>query len=182
MRVLALYSRRRSFVITLGSVFAMESAFMLGMMIYITTYEQIAVGGTDGFAFCGMDRNAPPILITMVWSAPLLFEIILMVLAIQKSAEIWSTTGLGGVSLAKVLIQDQVAYFVMVLVFTVMKIVGIWTTAAPVRHNILTLFGSPALPCVLGGQLMIRLKEAADRDVVGGTSFKMGSVSVIEFN
>lgn len=48
--------------------------------------------------------------------------------------------------------------------------------------NILEALGDPTLLCVLGSRMLINLKEAGERGVNEGTSYKMTSVSGIEFS
>ena len=55
------------------------------------------------------------------------------------------------------------------------------TDIAPLAAYILSAAGSPTLLCVLGGQLLIHLKEAGERGVNSGTNYTPRNASDIEF-
>lgn len=46
---------------------------------------------------------------------------------------------------------------------------------------VLNAAGNPALLCVLGNYLLIHLKEAAELDLNGGTSYRPKTISVMDF-
>ena len=48
-------------------------------------------------------------------------------------------------------------------------------------QNVLKAAGDPALLCVLGSHLLIHLKEAAEKGLNGGTSYRMEAISAIDF-
>ncbi|KAH8109836.1 hypothetical protein DFH11DRAFT_1515133, partial [Phellopilus nigrolimitatus] len=48
--------------------------------------------------------------------------------------------------------------------------------------QLLTILGSPSLLCVLGSHLLVHLKEAGERGANGGTSYRMKTMSNIEFS
>ena len=54
-------------------------------------------------------------------------------------------------------------------------------SASPILSNILNAMGNPTLLCILGGQLLINLKEAGERGANGGINYTPESLSGIEF-
>ena len=54
-------------------------------------------------------------------------------------------------------------------------------TVIPFVSNLLGAMGSSTFLCILGGQLLINLKEAGERGSNGGTNYTSGSVSGIYF-
>ncbi|KAI5114780.1 hypothetical protein M0805_005350 [Coniferiporia weirii] len=113
IRVLALWSEAKKLAVFLRAVFAVESAFMLGVWISMTIIQEISVAGAGGFTFCSSDNNISPLLETLYWSVSLSFELTLMALALYKAAHFWrESAGFNGLELVKVLIQDQVLYFI----------------------------------------------------------------------
>ncbi|KAH8111439.1 hypothetical protein DFH11DRAFT_1613139 [Phellopilus nigrolimitatus] len=184
IRVLALFDNKKNIATCLRILFGVEAVFMLGLHLYYTVFEQIAVGVGLGFAFCGTENlEYPPIVKTLYWTAPLLFELVMMTLALYKAAQLWkATAGIEGMSLVKVLIQDQVIYFVMIMMCSIAKVCNYWTLvqSTPVTV-ILTLLGTTTLLCIIGSQMMVHLKEAGERGVKGGTSYRMETVTSITF-
>lgn len=48
-------------------------------------------------------------------------------------------------------------------------------------ENVFNTVGSPSLLCVLGSHLLIHLREAAEEGLNEGTSYRLYSVSAIDF-
>ena len=46
---------------------------------------------------------------------------------------------------------------------------------------VLNTVGNPTLLCIVGGQLLINLKEAGERGAVGGTDFTLRTLSDVTF-
>ncbi|KAH8104857.1 hypothetical protein DFH11DRAFT_1519322, partial [Phellopilus nigrolimitatus] len=113
---------------------------------------------------------------------PMLYGIILMVLALYKAAEHWRVTaGFSQFNLVKVLIQDQAIYFIVVILCNAMEIVGVqFFIPNFVLAGILTTLGNPCFLCVLGSHLLVHLKEVGERG--GGTSYRMKTISDVEFS
>ncbi|KAH8112188.1 hypothetical protein DFH11DRAFT_1512040 [Phellopilus nigrolimitatus] len=185
IRVLALYHEDKRLATCLRTVFGLEAAFGLGLLIYTLIYEEIAVWElAEGVTFCGVNRTTPKVWGALYWlvlvAAPMLYAIILMILALYKAAEHWRVTaGFSQFTLVKVLIQDQAIYFIMYS----------FLHAYPVLHipNVLLAYllntlGTPSLLCVLGSHLLVHLKEAGERGANGGTSYRMQTMSNIEFS
>ncbi|KAH8112184.1 hypothetical protein DFH11DRAFT_1858210 [Phellopilus nigrolimitatus] len=185
IRVLALYHQNKRLAACLKALFGLEAAFMLGILIYGNIYEEIVVGElAEGVTLCGLNRNPPKVWSALSWVVPLLYGIILMVLALYKAAEHWrETAGFSQFTLGKVLIQDQAIYFIMVIFCSVMQIVSdqlyIPNALLAVLLNVL---GSQSLLCVLGSHLLVHLKEAGERGANGGTSYRMKTMSDIQFS
>ncbi|KAI5119221.1 hypothetical protein M0805_007732 [Coniferiporia weirii] len=185
MRVLALWSGAKKLAICLKAFFAVDFAFMLGIWITIVTMEKPIVGAVDGFAFCGSDSALPPLFESLYWAAPLFFELILMILALYKAASLWrESAGFEGIGLAKVLIYDQAIYFVIVMMCGIGNItfsiadLGSPTAAVNIVEQIVS---STTIPCIIGCRLLVHLNEAAERGSNGGTSYKVQTVSDMQF-
>ncbi|KAH8109183.1 hypothetical protein DFH11DRAFT_1814136 [Phellopilus nigrolimitatus] len=182
IRVLAFYHQDKRLAACLRTLFGLEAAFMLGLIIYCNIYEERELA--KGVTVCGANRNPPNVWSALSWAAPMLYAIILMVLALYKAAEHWrETAGFSQFTLVKVLIQDQAIYFIMVIFCSVMKIMAIQLDVPNVAlSDFLNYLGSPSLLCVLGSHLLVHLKEAGERGANGGTSYKMKTMSNIEFS
>ncbi|KAH8112195.1 hypothetical protein DFH11DRAFT_1745102 [Phellopilus nigrolimitatus] len=185
MRVLALYNQDKRLAACLRTLFGLEAACMLGLLIYLNIYEEIVVGElAKDITICGYNRNPPRLWGALSWVAPLLYAIILMVLALYKAAQHWRETGgFSQYTLVRVLIQDQAIYFIMVIFCTVMKIMSIELIIPNVLlADLLDVLGNPSLLCVLGSHLLVHLKEAGERGANGGTSYRMKTMSNIAFS
>ncbi|KAH8106551.1 hypothetical protein DFH11DRAFT_1549884 [Phellopilus nigrolimitatus] len=180
MCVLALYHQDNRLAAFLRTLFGLGAAFSLTMVIYDTIYEEIIVEElAEGVTFCGANRATPKVWSSLIWAPPILYELILMVLALYKAAEHWrETAGFIQFTLVKVLIQDQAIYFIIV-----MHIVSDQLSITNVLlAHLLNVLGSPSLLCVLGSHLLVHLKEAGERGANGGTSYRMKTMSGIEFS
>ncbi|KAH8109857.1 hypothetical protein DFH11DRAFT_1515127 [Phellopilus nigrolimitatus] len=185
MRVLALYHQDKRLSVSLRILFGLEAAFGLGILIYSMIYGEIVVLElAKGITICGTNRNPPKVWSSLSWAAPMLYGIILMVLALYKAAEHWRETGgFSQFPLLKVLIQDQAIYFIMVIFVSVMDIMAnqLFIPNA-LLARLLTILGNTSLLCVLGSHLLVHLKEAGERGVNGGTSYRMKTMSSIRFS
>ncbi|KAH8109854.1 hypothetical protein DFH11DRAFT_1746854 [Phellopilus nigrolimitatus] len=185
MRVLALYHQDKRLSVCLRTLFGLEAAFGLGILIYSTIYREIIVGElAEGVAVCGINNSPPKVWAALSWTAPMLYAVILMVLALYKAAEHWrETAGFSQFTLVKVLIQDQAIYFIMVIFCSVMEIMAnqLYIPNA-LLADILSILGSPSLLCVLGNHLLVHLKETGERGANGGTSYRMKTMSNLEFS
>ncbi|KAH8109719.1 hypothetical protein DFH11DRAFT_513647 [Phellopilus nigrolimitatus] len=169
----------------LRTLFGLEAAFTLGVIIYDTIYEEIIVKElAKGVTSCGTNRGPPNVWDALSWAAPMVYAVILMVLSLYKAAEHWrETAGFSQFTLVKVLIQDQAIYFIMVIFCSVMQIVAdqLYIPNA-LLAELLNVLGNPSLLCVLGSRLLVHLKEAGERGANGGTSYRMRTMSNIEFS
>ncbi|KAI5119213.1 hypothetical protein M0805_007724 [Coniferiporia weirii] len=187
IRVIALWSEEKKLAMCLKAFFAIEFAFMLGVWIGGTVLEKVSVIDAGGFTLCGYENNVSPLLYTLYWTAPLVFELILMVLALYKAAHFWRESGgFGGANLVKVLIQDQALYFVLVMVCCGANIINILVDpnySSNAAINIVqAVLMIPTIPCIIGCRLMVHLKEASERGENGGMSYRIQrSVSEIQF-
>ncbi|KAH8109211.1 hypothetical protein DFH11DRAFT_1515932, partial [Phellopilus nigrolimitatus] len=180
MRVLALYHQNKRVAACLRALFGLEAAFMLGLFIYPTIYEEVVLGElVKGVAVCTENRDPPKVWSALSWAAPMVYAIILMILALYKAAEHWrETAGFSQFTLVKVLIQDQGIYFIMVIFCNVMQIVSDTLSIPNVLLDyFLNVLGSPSLLCVLGSHLLVHLKEAGERGANGGASYRMKTMS-----
>ncbi|EJC99466.1 uncharacterized protein FOMMEDRAFT_160521 [Fomitiporia mediterranea MF3/22] len=128
--------------------------------------------------------NAPNVVVLIIdWSVPMVYGFILMLLALYKAAEYWRmSAGLKGFKLVKILIRDQIIYFLLAVSCCVLNIMEI--KLVPTNDNLATLIqqaGNPAFLCILGSRLFFNMKEAGKLGVNEGTSYRMKSLSNIEF-
>lgn len=104
-----------------------------------------------------------------------------------------------GLHLIKVLLQDQVLYFIVYESFLLIHdaVLMIYETSAifcavvnliesvvdlgTILGNTFSTLGNPSLLCVLGSHLLIHLREAADEDRNERLSYRSKSFSAIEF-
>ncbi|KAH8112170.1 hypothetical protein DFH11DRAFT_1545874 [Phellopilus nigrolimitatus] len=182
IRVLALYHQDKRLAACLRTLFGLEAAFLLGILIYSIIYEEIAVGElAEGITLCGENRTTPKVWGALSWATPVLYGIILMVLALYKAAEHWREMGgFNQFTLVKVLIQDQAIYFIMVIFCSVMEIVSDQLNIRNVLlADLLAILGSPSLLCIVGSHLLVHLKEAGERGANGGTSYRVKSLKTM---
>ncbi|KAH8112208.1 hypothetical protein DFH11DRAFT_513148 [Phellopilus nigrolimitatus] len=185
MRVLALYHQDKRLSAFLRTLFGLGAAFSLAIIIYDIVYEEIIVEElAEGVTFCGANRAPLKVWIALIWVPPMLYETTLMVLALHKAAEHWrEMAGFSELTLVKVLIQDQAIYFIMVIFCSVMEIVSDQLEVSNVvLDNLLSTLGRPSLLCLLGSHLLVHLKEAGEWGVNEGTSYRMTTMSNIEFS
>ncbi|KAL5500883.1 hypothetical protein ACEPAH_9270 [Sanghuangporus vaninii] len=126
IRVLALYSQGAKLSIVLKTLLALESAFKFGLDIYIVSSDPVVNGGLGkDLTLCGVE-GAPAWQWPMVnWIIPMVYGTILMVLALYKAADYWKmSAGFKGFALVKVLIQDQILYFMLVILCSVFNIIN----------------------------------------------------------
>ncbi|KAH8105615.1 hypothetical protein DFH11DRAFT_1518718, partial [Phellopilus nigrolimitatus] len=91
------------------------------------------------------------------------FELILMVLALYRAADYWRTSaGLQGYILVKVVVQDQAFYFILVITCCVAKIAEFAYPSSTVFLIFSGTIGSATLLCVLGSRMMFHLKEVGE--------------------
>ncbi|KAH8112219.1 hypothetical protein DFH11DRAFT_1545911 [Phellopilus nigrolimitatus] len=155
IRVLALYHQNKRLAACLRTVFGLEAVFDLALLIYLNIYEQVVVGElAEGITVCGVNREPPKVWSSLSWAVPMVYGIILMVLALYKAAEHWrETAGFNQLFIPNILLAE-----------------------------LLNVLGSPSLLCVLGSHLLVHLKEAGERGANGGTSYRMRTMSNIEFS
>ncbi|KAH8108383.1 hypothetical protein DFH11DRAFT_1516989 [Phellopilus nigrolimitatus] len=184
MRVMALFSPGKRLDVCLRAMFAIEGAFMLGVLIYGTSYEGVNVTAlAEGITVCAQNRIESAVWITLYWTAPMTYESILMALALYKAAEIWRiSAGFHGFSLVRVLVQDQALYFIMIIACGAAKIISFQPISSTfIVANLLNTIGSASFFCVLGSRLLVHLKEAGERGVNGGTSYRATTMGDMEF-
>ncbi|THH02981.1 hypothetical protein EW145_g6637 [Phellinidium pouzarii] len=183
MRVVALFSGSKKVAVFLRILLALDAASGVGLLIYANVFEEVSVGGLpNGFTLCGKNNN-PPLWVNVSWAIPLLYGLILMILALYKAAEYWKmSAGFRGFELVKVLIRDQVVYFFLVIFCCVARIIAGTTELSSLSSYALSILGSPGFLCVLGSRLLVDLKEAGEKGLNGGISYRAESVSDIEFS
>ncbi|KAI5121790.1 hypothetical protein M0805_009782 [Coniferiporia weirii] len=184
MRVFALFSHNKKLVIPLAGLFGTEAAFMLSVVIYSMSYVEIGVGElVEGTTVCGENRFVPSAWGTSFWCIPLAFEAILLFLSLYKASQYWrESAGIGGLTLVKVLLQDQAIYFFLVMICSVSNITGLWTDSSLATDYMYAL-SSTSFPCIIGSRLLFHLEEAVERGGNRGTShvISIETMSDLEF-
>ncbi|KAH8113213.1 hypothetical protein DFH11DRAFT_1777004 [Phellopilus nigrolimitatus] len=187
MRVLALYHQADVYNATdkkldacLKIILGLEAAFVLGTVIYTIIYQERRLA--EGVTICMVNRNLN-IWGALFWAVPMLYAIILMVLALYKAVQHWrELAAFSQFNLLTVLIRDQAIYFALVIYCSVLGIVAVQLFNPNTFLSILlTALGSPSLLSVLGSHLLVHLKEAGERRANGGTSYRMTTMSSMRF-
>ncbi|KAL5514178.1 hypothetical protein ACEPAG_2266 [Sanghuangporus baumii] len=177
IRVSSLFHQDKRLGIMLKVLLGLEACMDFGILIYGHLFQGAAVFSlVKGTTVCGTNRPPPQTLAIVSWLVPVVYGMILLVLALYKAAEYWKlSSGFKGFHLVRVLIQDQVIYYGLIIAISIFEI-------SPFAANALGAAGSPTLLCILGGQLLINLKEAGERGANGGTNYSPSkSVSDIDF-
>ncbi|KAH8107333.1 hypothetical protein DFH11DRAFT_1517754 [Phellopilus nigrolimitatus] len=186
MRVLALYHQKKSLAIFLRTLFILDAAFTLGILLYGNINKESSVMElAEGVTTCVIKRNPHDVWGALSWATPMVYGLILMILALYKAAEYWKESGgFGQLSLVKVLLQDQVIYYFMVILCSAIDLIlaSESNVANVLLAGTLALLGSPSLLCVIGSHLLVHLKEAGEQGVNEGTSYRMTPVSSIGFS
>ncbi|KAL5524841.1 hypothetical protein ACEPAF_9987 [Sanghuangporus sanghuang] len=185
IRVLALYSQNRALSICLKLLLALEASFKIALINYLDVTEHIAIGGlAEGVTVCTLD-TIPPWQWGMIdWMIPVGYGVVLMGLALYKASAYWKeSAGFRGLTLAKVLVRDQVLYFMLVISCSVVAVLSFKVQIEnQVLSNILSSLGNPALLSLLGTRMLFNLKEAGERGQNEGTSYRVQSGTVSEIN
>jgi len=105
-----------------------------------------------------------------------------MAVALHGAARLRKETeGFKGFQLVNVVLQDQILYFFAVVFCSLTNVISYATEVNAIFSYVLVTIGSPALLCVTGSHLLIHLREAAEKGLNEGTSYRLDSVSVIDF-
>ncbi|OCB83933.1 hypothetical protein A7U60_g9142 [Sanghuangporus baumii] len=184
IRVLAFYHQNRKVAIALKILLGLEASIDLVILIYGTILQEVTTFRlTERMVICGQGRAPLQVLAIVSWAVPMVYGLILLSLALYKAAEYWKlSSGFTGFHLVRVLIQDQVIYYGLVIFCSICQIMfeSLANITSPVE-DILNIIASPTILCILGGQLLINLKEAGERGANGGTNYTPRSFSGIEF-
>ncbi|KAL5476988.1 hypothetical protein ACEPAI_3174 [Sanghuangporus weigelae] len=182
IRVLALYDQNRKMRICLMSLLGAEALLGLATLIYSVWKEQsTAFSITGKFSVCALGSN-PSFLMNLTSNLiPMVYGLLLLVLAIYKAIEFWKLSpGFKDFRLVRVLVKDQVLYYGSVMLICILKIADLpLTDSSPFVSEIMEVAGNTIFLSVLGGQLLINLKEAGQDGVSDRTS---GILSEIEFS
>ncbi|OCB90521.1 hypothetical protein A7U60_g2255 [Sanghuangporus baumii] len=184
IRVLALYHQDRNLSIFLKALLSLVAVSGFAFRIHGIIYEGEELGIVrKGVSFCFIERDYPMKLMVASWILPIAYGLTLMGLSLYKAAVYWrSSHGFKGFHLARVLFRDQFIYYGFVSFYAISQLVG----AAIFNVNelaslILAAVSCPTTLCILGGQLLINLKEAGERGENGGLNYTPQSVSDIQF-
>ncbi|KAL5521782.1 hypothetical protein ACEPAF_2530 [Sanghuangporus sanghuang] len=173
IRVSALYQKGRTMCIILYTLLGLEAVVGLGLLIYSGIGEPDAAFGIVGIGTaCASNGGNPPELALIAGRViPLLYGLLLLILATYKAGEYWKlSSGLKDFLLVRVIVRDQFIYYGSVIFVSISKIADIpISTKVPFVSEILDVSSSNILLCVLGGQLLINLKEVGEEDTDNGT-------------
>ena len=122
---------------------------------------------------------------------PLVFAVILMILALHKATLFWRlTAGFRGFRLLTVVIQDQFLYFMLwvtriysrsklstsdsAVTCSVINIIGLSVDDEGIALvYFVNTIGNPSCLCILGSYLLVNLKEAGELGVNEGTNYRL---------
>lgn len=126
---------------------------------------------------------------------------ILMVIALYKAAEYWRlSAGFKGFTLVKVLIKDQVLYFMLqvmshgfpssyihpfhsVILCSMFAILGFRLTIPNIiLADILSSLGNPSFLSLLGSRMLVNLKEAGERGQNEGTNYRPPTITMSDID
>ncbi|KAL5498502.1 hypothetical protein ACEPAH_1855 [Sanghuangporus vaninii] len=182
IRVLALYQKGRTMCIILYTLLGLEAVVGLGLLIYSGIGEPDAAFGIVGIGtVCASDGGNPPELVPIAGRViPLLYGLLLLILAIYKAVEYWKlSSGLKDFLLVRVIVRDQFIYYGSVIFVCILRIADIpISNTVPFVSEILDVSSSNILLCVIGGQLLINLKEVGEEGTGNGTD---RTISEIDF-
>ncbi|EJC99477.1 uncharacterized protein FOMMEDRAFT_160536 [Fomitiporia mediterranea MF3/22] len=182
IRVLALYSRQKSLTTCLATLLGLEAASKFAIVVYGTLVEQTSILPlTEGTSIC-LNNGGILTIAIIDWTIPLVYGLILMSLALYKAAGYWKIeAGLKGFKLVRVLIRDQMIYFILAVSCCIFNIMEFKVDTSVSLALLLEQFGSRSFLCILGSRVFFNMKEAGKLGVNEGTSYRMKSVSNIEF-
>ncbi|KAL5524827.1 hypothetical protein ACEPAF_9973 [Sanghuangporus sanghuang] len=186
IRVLALYSKDARLSTCLTLMLMLEAVIKLALLIYLELIEHNTIGVlAKNVTVCGEDSPPAWQLGMIDWMAPMTYGAILMILALYKAAEYWKVSaGFKGFMLVKVLIRDQVLYFMLAIACSIFAIIEFRVVVSnDFAAAILTALGNSSFLTILGNRMLFNLKEAGERGQNEGTSYRSPSraISDIDF-
>ncbi|KAL5512646.1 hypothetical protein ACEPAG_2912 [Sanghuangporus baumii] len=185
VRVIALYSQDQRLSIYLYVLFVVEAVLKMGTMAYLIYWQHIAVFKlANDVIVCGAENFAAWQLGMVNWLIPMIYGLILMILALHKAAKYWRiSAGFKGLSLVKVLIRDQVVYFMFLIMCCLFAILEFrLEISSNFLSNVLNCLGNPSFLTILGSRMLFNLKEAGERGENVGTSYRASSTAMSEMN
>ncbi|KAL5512043.1 hypothetical protein ACEPAH_5262 [Sanghuangporus vaninii] len=165
IRILALYSREKVLSWILQALLALEAVAMLWLVIQITVVEGLTTKTLPGgITVCGETHNAQGLGMAF-WSIPMVYSTVLFALALYKAIEFWLINrGFEGLTLVRVLIEDQAIYFVLAIVCNLLNVMEFKLRVSNgLLSALLDTLGSPAFLCVFGSRMLFNLKEAGEK-------------------
>ncbi|KAL5514174.1 hypothetical protein ACEPAG_2262 [Sanghuangporus baumii] len=182
MRVLALCPGDKKLARFLMALFAAESIASFGLLLHIEIIYHPGNIHVLNRVYCGIRGHFDKQSATGYWILPLIFEIVLLGVAVHKSITYWgSFKELGRFKLASILLRDQIIYFIIVMACSVGSITVYWIDDSNFQA-VVSGFANASLPCVLGSHLLFNLKEAALKSPTDSTDLGTLTVSDVRFN
>ncbi|KAL5512054.1 hypothetical protein ACEPAH_5273 [Sanghuangporus vaninii] len=165
IRVVALYSRAKFLTLVLQVLLVIEAILMLGMMVHISLAEGLTIKTfAKGLSVCGETNNVVGFGIVW-WSIPMVYSAVLFLLALYKAIVYWKgNRGFEGSTLIRVLIQDQIIYFLLAITCNFLNVLEFKLRVSNgLLSALLDTLGSPAFLCIFGSRMLMNLKEAAEK-------------------
>ncbi|OCB87160.1 hypothetical protein A7U60_g5675 [Sanghuangporus baumii] len=181
LRVLALHSQEKWLSIVLKGSLALQAVGKMAILIY--GIKAAVVSLAEDATSCDVG-NPPSQWGVVAWVIPMIYGVILMALALYKATEYWRiSAGFKGFTLVKVLIQDQIIYFILVIASCALNITNFNLQSSNVFiSNVVNELGNPAYLSILGSRMLFNLKEAGERVVNMGTSFRVVSETLSDMD
>ncbi|OCB91809.1 hypothetical protein A7U60_g922 [Sanghuangporus baumii] len=183
-RVLALYSKGKLMTMYLKSFLVLAAASRLAILVYITWIQDIAIYKLAiDVTICGERKDAAIGWAVADWLIPMAYGVVLLVLALYKAMLYQRfSAGFSGPRLVKVLIHDQIIYFLLVVACCVLNILQFKIHVTNnILAGILSTLGCPSLLCVVGSHMLFNLKEAGNRDLIENSTYSAESGGTIEY-
>ncbi|KAL5524860.1 hypothetical protein ACEPAF_10006 [Sanghuangporus sanghuang] len=182
IRVLALYSQDTRLSMCLTLLLILEVILKLAFLIYLIVIEHCK---SSAQVVVEMLMPVLDVRLGMAdWLILMTYGVILMILALYKAAKFWKiSAGFKGFMLVKVLIRDQVLYFMLVIACCIFAILEFRLQFSNVFFaGILNALGNPAFLTILGSWMVFNLKEAGERGQNEGISYRLLSRVISDMN
>ncbi|PAV20479.1 hypothetical protein PNOK_0310600 [Pyrrhoderma noxium] len=184
LRVLALWENNWLLTIILRGLVACEAISKLAIIITMTLIQDpIAYPITPSSTVCATYVSSylqVSRLGLFSWLIPSIVGFMLLLLALYKGLLYCKENGFKGHSLVKVVIKDQLLYYVLVIFCGIINILNYEVVVfLPASQRSFTLaaivgiIGNPAMLSILGSHLFLNLKEEAEL----GTNVGIGTVN-----
>ncbi|OCB83890.1 hypothetical protein A7U60_g9096 [Sanghuangporus baumii] len=177
----------RRLSIILKVLLATEACLKLGLNIFFDVTAGYVIGQlVTGPTVCGQANYSSVTLGLIDWIIPMVYNLVLMILAVYKAGEYWRmSAGLKGFQLVKVVIKDQIIYFILIVACCIVDILQFKIQVASLFWTgVLGSLGNPSFLCILGTRMLFNLKEAGELGVNEGTSSRVpsGTISEMDFS
>ncbi|PAV19218.1 hypothetical protein PNOK_0415100 [Pyrrhoderma noxium] len=188
-RVLAMWNQQRVISMTLKFLLSLEAVLKLALLIYMNLRSRFQLKGIPeghGLKFCNQGGNGLEVWGIMDWTIPLVYGIITLTLASYKALQYKGETSDNKLSpLVKILIEDQVIYFILVVYCCLINILQFYFQGVGNDYlaNIFVCLGKPGFLSMMGSHLLINLNETYNQRDYKGSDYHGGTnLSSMEFS